>query len=153
MALYGVAMFAGKLTKDAAGAGGVIWRGFANKLNPNQVRPGVRDVEGLSFNVTEEGAMRQSGKPRAAPFDADAMRQSGNWAIGEPDVDGHVNVRRALDVEQVEWYNYYNSDSGPWKTTPDSPDNTQARMTDSDDCVSNIAWNEPERQVCHQRRR
>ena len=62
--------------------------------------------------------MRQSEKDNAAAFDADAIESSGDWSIGNPDPDGHVNVARALDVQQAEWYNYYHNPQGPWQTAP-----------------------------------
>jgi RHS repeat-associated protein len=95
-----------------------LWRGFKDKITKNNVRPGPDDAQGLSFNVTKEGAMVQSGKPDAAPFNVNAIRESGNWAFDGPDLTGHVNVSRALGVEQQEWYDYYNHPTGPWKTAP-----------------------------------
>jgi len=94
-----------------------IWRGSEKAtIRIAELRPRRGDERGLSFNITKEGAMQRSGKPNAASFDADAIRQSGNWEIGDLEPDGHVNVRRALAVEQAEWYNYYND--GRWKATP-----------------------------------
>jgi hypothetical protein len=76
-----------------------IWRGTDRaNIKPPDLRPSRWDRNGISFNMTKEGAMRLSGKENASQFDLDAVTRSGRWRVSEPDEEGHMNVSRALDV-------------------------------------------------------